>query len=152
MAVSPEPRCELAPGLWLDYQPDSGVEVTAGLSEAEEGLRLQTATTGESPWFSVSYEVNVEELRQGRYLIQLLDCSSRGPARFRVCLRYLLAEGFKDTFTRDLVVLTGGRQEDLLFIRVDAELAAEAQGAEVLYFFEGQSFDVTLHGAEAQLI
>lgn len=150
--VSPEPRYEVAPGVWLDYQPNSGVDVTVRLSEAEEGLRLQTATTGESSWFSLSYGIDLEELRQGRYLTQLLDCSSRGPARFRFCLRYLLAEGFQDTFSRDLVVLTGARQEDLVFIRVDEKLAAEAQGAEVLYFFEGRSFDVTLHDVEARLI
>lgn len=149
---TPRPRHALAPGIWLDYQPDAGVEVLAAPEAEGDGVRLQLQDIGASPWFSLSYGIDAGMLRQGRYLGQLLDCSSRGPGRFRVCLRYLLAEGFKDVFARDLVVLTGARQEDLVFIPVDAELAAQAQGAEVLYFFEGRSFDVTLHSAEALLI
>ncbi|UWQ81927.1 hypothetical protein K3725_22210 (plasmid) [Leisingera sp. S132] len=149
---SPRPRHALAPGIWLDYQPDAGVGVLAAPEPEGDGVRLQLQDIGTSPWFSLSYGIDLAALRQGRYLGQLLDCSSRGPGRFRICLRYLLAEGFRDVFARDLVVLTGARQEDLVFIPVDAELAAQAQGAEVLYFFEGRSFDVTLHGAEALLI
>ncbi|KIC15140.1 hypothetical protein [Leisingera sp. ANG-Vp] len=151
-ARTPQPRHTLAPGIWMDYQPGAGVEVVAGPEPDGEGVRLQVQSTGDSPWFSLSYGIDAAMLRQGRYLGQLLDCSSRGPGRFQVCLRYLLDEGFKDVFARNLVVLTGARQEDLVFIPVDAELAAGAKGAEVLYFFEGRSFDVTLHSAEALLI
>ncbi|MFY0312384.1 hypothetical protein ACFMBG_21085 [Leisingera sp. D0M16] len=149
---TPEPRHALAPGIWMDYQPRAGVEVAAGPESGEAGLRLQLLRRGESPWFSLSYGLDMAVLRQCRYLGQLMVCSSRGPGRFRVCLRYHLDDGFRDVFARDLVVLTGARQEDLVFIRVDAELAAAAHGAEVLYFFEGCSFDVTLHSAEALLI
>lgn len=150
---SPEPRHELAPGIWLDYQPDAGVVVTAGPDPDQPGLRLRTEDAGTSPWFSFSYALPAAALREGRYLGQVIRSSSRGPARFRVCLRYFLEDGFRDSFSRDVVALTGGdMQEDLLFVPLDAELTAEARHADVLFFFEGRSFDATLHRAEAFLV
>lgn len=152
---TPDPRHELAPGLWLDYQAGSGVQTWAGPVEpaAEEdregGLRLHLRDIGTSPWYSLSYDLGIETLRDARYLGQYLRCDSDGPARFRPCLRLQLEGGFQDVFARDLVVLTGGTQEDLIFIRLDPELLARAIGAEVLFFFEGRSFDVTLRTIEA---
>jgi|GEM_PF-3416533 len=146
---TPEPRHELAPGIWLDFQPGSGVATTAGPAETGEGLRLQLSDRGDSPWYSLSYDLDPEALQGARFLGHFLRCDSDGPARFRVCLRHMLDEGFRDVFARDLVVLTGGEQEDLVFIRLDPELIAQTRTAEVLFFFEGRSFDVTLRAIEA---
>lgn len=150
---APQPRHALAQDVWLDFQADAGVEITAGPDPKQRGLRLLTADVGSSPWLSFSYALPAAQLREGRYLGQITRSSSRGVARFRVCLRYVFEDGFHDVFARDMVVLTGGAaQEDLLMVPLDAELAAAAQRAEVLFFFEGRSFDVTLHGTEAFLV
>lgn len=149
---SPAPRHALGPGIWLDYKADAGVVTVAEPAEDGDGLRLQLSDRGESPWYSFSYDIPAEPLRGARYFGQVLRCSSTGPARFRVCLRHILAEGFRDIFARDVVVLTGGAHEDLLVIRLDPDLAEQTVRAEVLLFFDGRSFDVTLHAAEALVI
>ena len=145
---TPEPRHELAPGIWLDFQAGNGVATTAAPAETGEGLRLLLSDRGDSPWYSLSYNLPVEALQDARFLGHFLRCDSDGPARFRVCLRHMLDEGFRDVFARDLVVLTRGEQEDLVFIRLDPELVAQTRAAEVLFFFEGRSFDVTLRAIE----
>jgi hypothetical protein len=63
-------------------------------------------------------------------------------------LRYLLEDGFKDVFYPRMVVMTGGKYEDFLFVRVDQELASAATGVEVLFFFEGRAFDFSLEALE----
>ena len=149
---NPEPRCELTQGIWLDFQEGAGVETVVGPAEARDGVRLLLKERGDSAYYSFSYDIPPEPLREARYLGQLLRCSSAGPARFQVCLRYILADGFRDVFARDVVVLTGEAQEDLVFLRIDADLAQQAVGAEVLFFFDGRSFDVTLQAIEALLV
>lgn len=149
---TPAPLHELAPGVWLDFQAERGVVTTAGPAETGEGLRLQLFDRGDSPWYSLSYDLAPETLHDARYLGHFLCCDSDGPARFRVCLRHKLDEGFRDVFARDLVVLTGGEQEDLVFIRLDPDLIEQTRAAEVLFFFEGRSFDVTLRVIEAQKV
>ena len=146
---NPEARRTLAPGVWLDFQADSGVVTAVGPAEAGEGLRLRLEEVGDSPWYSLSYDLPVEPLRGARYLGHFLRCESAGPARFRICLRYKMNDGFRDVFARELVVLTGGEQEDLVFIRLDPGLLEQTRAAEVLFFFEGRSFDVTLRAIEA---
>jgi hypothetical protein len=150
---APVPRHELAPGVWLDFKPDAGVEtsVTAH-GEHNDGLRLTLDTIGTSPWYTLSYALNVGALSEGRHFGQLLSCSGTGSMRVRSCLRYLLPEGFRDVFSRNLVVLTKGQVEELMFIPIDADLAAKANGAEALLFFEAHSFDITLHSVEALLV
>lgn len=160
---NPTPRLALAPGVWLDYQPEAGVETRVGAAEGvEAGVRFQVESIGSSKWYSFSYEIPAEALRSKRYLGQILRCSSEGPARFRLCLRYALPEGIRDVFARQVCVLTGFEksgasnenvmQDELVFVPIDASLAAQAQGAEVLLFFEGRSFDVTLHAIEAMVV
>lgn len=149
MVKSPQPRYAVAEGLWLDYRPDAGVDVM--VSSEPEGLRLKVEDVGTSPWFSLSHDLDLEQLCAGRYLLLLVQSSSKN-VRFRACLRYHLLEGFKDIFCREVVVLTGAAQQDLLSIPIDAELASIAHGVETLYFFEGRRFDVMLQGIEAHFI
>jgi len=146
---SPPPRHILVPGVWLDYQADAGVATTVEPAADGVGLRLQVTDMGTSTWYSLSYGLPVETLRTSRYLGQFLCCESQSHARFRVCLRYKMEDGFRDVFARDVVVLTGGMQEDLIFIRLDPALLPQTSAAEVLLFFEGRSFDVTLRTIEA---
>ncbi len=140
-------RTELAQGIWVDFKPDSGVKTQ--LSGKGGSLRIQTASRGESPWFSFSYRLSVSKLKGARFFGQLVCCSSQGSARFNLCLRIIFADGFRDVFCDQIVVMTGEEQQEFLVIRLDQELLADAVGAEVLFFFEGHAFDVTLNEIEA---
>ena len=146
---TPDPRYQLAQGVWLDYMAGAGAKTTVGPTETGDGVRLQLDDIGTSPWYSFSYAVSLEALRDVGYLGQFIKSSSNGPARFRVCLRLSLEDGHRDIFAREIVVLTGEEQEDLLFVRLDDKMVEMAREAEVLFFFEGNSFDVTLHCVEA---
>ena len=47
-----------------------------------------------------------------------------------------------------MILLESEAQDQITFIRIDPALRDEAVGAEVLFFFEGKSFDVTLNSVE----
>lgn len=143
---NPEPRYTLSHGVWLDYQRDVGVDTK--ISIGHEGLRIELRKRGNSPWFTLSYGVSIHGLRKRGYLGQITVFSSRGTANARVCLRYTFQGGFKDVYAKDQVTLTGGKQQDLIFIPVDQKLARDALGAEVLMFFDGRKFDTTLHSVK----
>lgn len=149
-ARTPEARYTLGEGIWLDYQNNSGVQTT--VSPEKDGLRLKLQDRGESIWYTFSYSIPGGALQKGRYLGQLIQTSGTGNARFRVCLRYLFADGFQDVFARDMVIRLGGPQEDLITMSLDPELLKKTRAAEVLFFFEGRSFDVTLNSVETLLI
>ncbi len=146
--VSPQPRYQVGPGLWVDYQPESGVETR--LTYTSQALQIETQSVGNSPWFSLSYDVDLMAAREARFMAQIVVSSCATMARIRSCLRYHLAEGFTDSFARDLIVLTGGasHQQDCIFMPVDEDLIAQARAVEVLLFFEGRSFDVSLHAIQ----
>lgn len=107
IVVSPQPRYEVGPGLWVDYQPESGVETR--LTRSPQALRIETRSVGDSPWFSLSYDIDLMALREARFMAQIVVSSCATMARIRSCLRYHLAEGFTDSFARDLIVLTRGQ-------------------------------------------
>ena len=87
-------------------------------------------------------------LRSARFLGLLISGRAEGVAAFRPCLRYVLPDGFKDGFARNMILLESEAQDQITFIRIDPALRDEAVGAEVLFFFEGKSFDVTLNSVE----
>lgn len=144
----PLPRHQPVPGVFVDFRAESGVETIVGPALGGSGLRLQLLERGSSPWYSVSYSIPLAEVKEARYIGHYINCDSAGPARFRVCIRHLLEDGFRDIFSRELVTLTGGEQEDLVFVKLDSDLLAETRAVEVLFFFEGRSFDVTLKEVE----
>lgn len=145
---SPAPRFELADKIWVDYAADAEVQVSIGPCKDGKGLRLQLKDIGQSGWFSFSYEIGISTLRTARYLGILTACSSSGIAAFRPCLRYIFEDGFSDQFLPDVFMMTGGTDEHLGFIRPDRVLLEQANRAEILFFFEGAAFDVTLLGTE----
>ncbi|MQY44170.1 hypothetical protein GG681_16105 [Epibacterium sp. SM1969] len=148
--TTPTARHRLSDGIWLDYENDKGVQTR--IAPVTDGLQLTLDTRGESRWYTFSYALNIDSLRQGRYLGQLIKTSGPGNARFRICLRYIFPDGFRDVFARNIVVRTGGAQEDLITLQLDPDLLQQARSAEILFFFEGQSFDITLNAVEALLI
>ncbi len=143
-----KPRHEVADQVWLDFRPDSNVQASAQPLKADNALRIQVADRGDSPWFSFSYALSVEALRSARFLGLLISGRAEGVAAFRPCLRYVLPDGFKDGFARNMILLESEAQDQITFIRIDPALRDEAIGAEVLFFFEGKSFDVTLNSVE----
>lgn len=148
--TNPTTRYRLSDGVWLDYENDKGVQTS--LTSVKDGLHLALEARGDSRWYTLSYALNINSLRQGRYLGQLIKTSGPGNTRFRLCLRYIFPDGFRDAFARDIVVRTGGTQEDLITLKLDPDLLQQAKSAEMLFFFEGQSFDVTLNAVEALLL
>lgn len=147
---TPVTRYALSEGVWLDYQNDTGVQTNVSANKG--GLNLQLQDRGNSQWYSLSYALQIDALRQGRYLGQILKTSGSSSARFRICLRYIFTDGFRDVFARDMVIRLGGPQEDLITMSLDPDLLKQAQGAEVLFFFEGRTFDLTFNTIEALLI
>lgn len=146
--ANPLPRHQAAPGVFVDFRADSGVKTVVGPSVRGDGLRLQLLERGSSPWYSLSFALPLAEVKEARYIGHYIKCDSTGPARFRICVRHLLKNSFRDLFSRELVTLTGGEQEDLIFVKLDADLLVETEAVEVLFFFEGRSFDVTLKEIE----
>ena len=149
---NPEARVELVDGFWLDYRVNSDVETTVQQGENNQGIRFVLESRGSSPWYSLSYMLPVGELLNGRFLGLLTTAHSVGPARFRFSLRVMRQDDFVDHFSKQLVVLNGDRSEDLMFCKLDEDMFAGAVGAEVLIFFEGNHFDVTLESLETLLI
>jgi len=143
-----EPHHRLAPGVWLDFEPDKGAVVSVTAGDDGQGLRIRATDLADSHWFSLSYPVSRGNLKTARYLGFVLENTSQGLAAFRPCLRYHLTDGFKDYFARDMIVLSGTAQTDLTFVAVDQALLAQARSTEVLFFFEGRAFDVTLNSIE----
>ncbi|SFM81158.1 hypothetical protein [Shimia aestuarii] len=142
-----EPRHALLDHIWVDFKADSGV-VASVEPVPSEGCRIQLMDRGTSPWFSFSYILSVEALRSSRFLGLLIRGRAEGVAAFRPCLRYLLPDGFKDSFARNVILLEPDAEDQISFIRTDPQLVNEAVGAEVLFFFEGVNFDVTLSNVE----
>jgi len=152
-AKNPEPRYALTQSVWLDHVANSGVELEIIPPEdSAEGLRLKLDDMGQTPWFTLSYDLPITALREGRHFGQLLGLSGDGPVRVRACLRYLLPEGFRDVHSRNILVLTSGSVEELMFMPIDPKLASEATGAQALLFFEARSFDIKLDAIEALLV
>ena len=145
---SPNPQFELADKIWVDYAADADVQLSIGPGKDDKGLRLHLTDIGQSGWFSFSYEIGISTLRTARYLGILTACSSNGIAAIRPCLRYIFEDGFSDQFFPDVFMMTGGTDEHLGFIKPDRVLLEQANRAEVLFFFEGDAFDVTLLGTE----
>ncbi|MBV1927812.1 MAG: hypothetical protein KUG62_11695 [Rhodobacteraceae bacterium] len=145
---NPDPRFEIADKVWVDYAANADVQLEVGPGSDGKGLRLHLTDIGQSGWFSFSYEIGISALRTSRYLGILTACSSNGIAAFRPCLRYILDDGFSDQFLPDVFMMTGGTDEHLGFLRPDITLLEQAKRAEILFFFEGDAFDITLLGVE----
>lgn len=143
-----KPRHALLEDTWIDFKADSGVVASVNVGEPDGGCRIQVADRGTSPWFSFSYTLSVEALRSARFLGLLIGGRAEGMAAFRPCLRYLLPDGFRDSFARNMILMEANHEDHVTFIRTDPDLLGKAVGAEVLFFFEGNNFDVTLTNIE----
>lgn len=142
------PRHELADQVWIDFKPDAGVTASVEALKAENAMCIRVEDKGDSPWFSFSYALSIEAMRDARFLGLLVNGKAEGLAAFRPCLRYVLKDGFRDTFARNMILMESEAEDQITFIRTDPALLKEAIGAEVLFFFEGRNFAVTLNNIE----
>ncbi len=143
-----KPRHTLLENVWIDFKEDSDVVASVSAEKADGGCRIQMTDRGTSPWFSFSYTLSVEALRGARFLGLLIGGRAEGMAAFRPCLRYQLPDGFQDSFARNIILMEPTQEDQITFIRTDPDLLEKAVGAEVLFFFEGRNFDVTLTNIE----
>lgn len=150
--TSLEPRQELKPGLFIDHQPDSGLIATVGFDEESNGLHVAVADRGTAAWFTMNLRLDLHTMRQGRYLGLIIRQKSEGFVNFRICLRYHTPAGIMDQFFRDVAVTSGGESEQLFFLRLDTDKLPQAVGTEVLFFFDGRSFDTTFQKIESILV
>lgn len=146
--TNPTPRFEVSTKTWIDFESGKGVNVNVGPGDDERGLRILLNDIGESRWFSFSYDLNLEAAKTARYVGIRLHAKSYGMAALRPCLRYISDTGFEDTFASQQFIWRGGDDEQLCFIRVDQEMIGRAHAVEVMFFFSGQKFDITLLDVE----
>lgn len=149
---NPVPRYALAENVWIDFEANKGVSVSIAPGEGAQGVRLRVNDLSQSRWFSFSYQLDHEVVRSARYLGLLIRAGSSGIAAFRPCIRYSFDGSFQDRFAPQMLVFQGGVDEQLCVIKPDHLLLERATKAEVLFFFEGKKFDVTLLGIENLLI
>lgn len=145
---TPDARSEVAPGVWVDFENGRGVQTAISAGPDNSGLRINTTDRGDSPWFSFSYALPIDPVKESRFLGVILDVESAGLVAFRPCLRYLYKSGFADRFFHETIVIQGKREDQIDFIKVEQSLAEEATGCEILFFFNDRKFDLTLHAIE----
>lgn len=145
---APKPRHEVLEKVWIDFKADSDVSAAISPQKKDGGLRIQVKDRGTSPWFSFSYDLSLQPLKTARFLGLLVNAKAEGVAVFRPCVRYVLPDGFEDRFSADVILVTDTPEDQISFVRVDQNLVDRATRVEVLFFFEGQNFDVTLNNVE----
>lgn len=145
---TPVPRHAIAPNVWIDFEADTGVDVTMSPGEGAEGMRLLLRDRGQSRWVSFSYDVDIDAVRRARYLGMVIRAHSTGIAAFRTCIRYIFDGSFQDRFSPQMLVFPGGFDEQLCFIKPDPVVMGTAKRVEILFFFEGKRFDITFLGIE----
>ncbi|SFP21369.1 hypothetical protein SAMN04488056_1328 [Cohaesibacter marisflavi] len=154
MALSAKPaeeissHVELARGIRVDVQPDSKIEFKLEQAQEETGLRLCVEDRADSKWVSINFLVPIAQAKDARYIVSLIDAYSKGMTAFRPCVRYHLEERFIDRFTSPLAVFTDGRTEQFVIHKMEEELLREARNIEIIWFFDGTKFDLSLFAIE----
>lgn len=145
------PHQPLARDIWLSTEEGAGAELA--ISGGAGGLTLDLKTIGRSDWLSLSFRVPHRALRSARYLVLIVRTRADGFVSYRPCLRYVWPEtGFEDHFARDYVVTSGGEDEQLSYLPIEADPMARARHTEVHLFFQGTEFRVDLARIETVLI
>ncbi len=154
MALSAKPAeqlsstVELARGIRVDVQPDSKIEFKLEQAQEEAGLRLCVEDRADSKWVSINFQVPIAQAKDARYIVSLIDANSKGMTAFRPCVRYHLEERFIDRFNSPLAVFTDGRTEQFVIHKMEEELLQEARNIEIIWFFDGTKFDLSLFAIE----
>lgn len=127
----------------LSFDSKAATKMTVGAKDG--AFRIALSDRAESKWVSLGIDLPVEVVRDARYVGVLLEMESRGITSFKPCLRYHHDTGFNDRFPATQVICPNGLHQDLAFMRVDPAVAKQARRVELLFFFAGDSFDLTLH-------
>ncbi len=154
MALSEKPaeevssHVELARGIRIDVQPDSEAKFKLEQAQDKSGLRFCVEDRAKAKWVSINFLVPIAQAKDARYIVSLIDAHSKGMTAFRPCVRYHLEERFVDRFNSPLTVFTDGRTEQFVIHKMEEELLQEARNIEIIWFFDGTKFDLSLFAIE----
>ncbi|WP_380995974.1 hypothetical protein [Sedimentitalea sp. HM32M-2] len=144
---------ELGPHVWLSSQAEAGTELSfAPAGASETGFLLRMDTAGRSPWVSLSWAIDVETLRQGRYVGLICQVVSDGFFAFRPCLRLLQAQGFHDHFAPQHMAASGGAHLLQGHVEIPQAQLDDCQRAEIHLFFSGDAFAARFERLETLLM
>ncbi|SFU17906.1 hypothetical protein [Sedimentitalea nanhaiensis] len=144
------PHQDLVPQVWLSSQPDAGAELS--FAPAETGFALRMDTAGRSPWVSLSWAIDFETLRDGRYVGVIAQVVSDGFFAIRPCLRLLRAAEFHDSFAAQHMASSGGAHLLQSHIPIPPDAMGDSHGAEIHLFFSGDAFSVRFDRLETVLM
>ncbi|MBK0329298.1 hypothetical protein I5535_18645 [Rhodobacteraceae bacterium F11138] len=144
------PHQDLVPQIWLSSQPDAGAELS--FAPAGTGFALRMDTAGHSPWVSLSWTIDFETLRAGRYVGMIAQVVSDGFFAARPCLRLLRKDAFHDTFAPQHMASSGGAHLLQSHIPIPPDVMGDSHGAEIHLFFSGNTFSVRFDRLETLLM
>lgn len=145
-------RVEIGDGIWMDIDENGGAKVQVSPGSGREGVRIRAEDIANAQWLSFSYRLPVSPIRSARYLGILSDVECESIVSFKPCARYIGRGGFKDDFSAPSAVFLGGRTQTLTTLKPNKDYLATADSVEILFFFDGRRFDLTLRGVENLLI
>ncbi|SIT18881.1 hypothetical protein [Paracoccus saliphilus] len=138
----PEKRMEIYTNVWVDIDPSGETELE--ISREEKGLRFYMIDRGGASWLTLSYPLPVEVVRDLKYVVISIAGVSRGISVLRPHIRYINKDGFIDKQATSLAIFPGGANDNLTSFTVSDDLAATADHIEVLYFIDGEHFDLEI--------
>ncbi len=143
----------LADDIWISFVADVGADIAVYPSTDLEGAVIDVKDIGASPWMSLSWRIDPDTVRSGRYLCFVMKMRSPGFLSYRPCLRYVSPSGtFKDVFSVDYIVSSGGESEQLSWVQIDVTQAASAKLIEAHVFFQGPCFTAEIRSIRLALV
>ena len=150
-----EPLHVLDDDIWISFAADSTADIDVHPSSDLEGFVIDVKDIGASPWMSLSWRIDLDAVRRGRYLCFVIKMRSPGFLSYRPCLRFVGSTDiftFTDVFSRDYIVSSGGEVEQLSWVHIDPTLAAAAKLTEAHIFFQGACFSAEIRSIDVALI
>ena len=150
-----EPLHVLDENIWISFAADSGADIDVHPSSDLEGFVINVNDIGASPWMSLSWQIDLDAVRRGRYFCFVMKMRSPGFLSYRPCLRFVGATDtfkFTDVFSRDSIVSSGGEIEQLSWVHIEPTLAESAKRTEAHVFFQGACFSAEIRSMNVALI
>lgn len=142
----------IKPGVRIDHQANKNTIAAAYYDDAAGGLCLDVKDRGQASWFTLNFDFNPAPLLNARFFGVIINQWSSGFINYRIVLRYHTPEGFRDTTFRDVIVSSGGDDEQISFIKIDKTLIEQSKNIELLLFFDGRTFKNTFKSIEGVII
>jgi hypothetical protein len=130
----------LVPGIFLDFDPEGGVEAMVH-STPDTLFSAEFTVTGDAGWLAL--HIALGEIDLSQHMMFGFICKSMAPqsTTLRPCLRSGTAEGFSDIFFRKTIITYAepSLHLDALMIDEHADLNVAAPWRELVLFFRPES-------------